>query len=218
MSLNKLSILKTKFIIPKLKDYLINREKLLNVISSSSEKKLTFISAPAGYGKSTLLIQWAQKNSHYNICWFSLDEHDNDLKTFACNLVYSIREVHKKFGKEILSLLLDNNTINPQYIFTILINEILSLSNKLIIIFDDFHLITNSLIYDSLYFLLNRMPSNLYLIISSRENNLSLYKQRSEGELNEIDLKSLAFSLAPCIPGGPIWRGLKFLFSSLRIF
>lgn len=195
MSLNKLSILKTKFIIPKLKDYLINREKLLDVISSSSEKKLTFISAPAGYGKSTLLIQWAQKNSHYNICWFSLDEHDNDLKTFACNLVYSIREVHKKFGKDILSLLLENNTINPQYIFTILINEILSLSNKLIIIFDDFHLITNSLIYDSLYFLLNRMPSNLYLIISSRENNLSLYKQRSEGELNEIDLKSLAFSL-----------------------
>lgn len=189
-------LLKTKYMIPAISSNTINRNNIYKLLDRSVSKKLVLISAAPGFGKTTALSQWANKTKK-NVTWFSLDENDNNLKSFLTGLALSIKTINKEFGSEILSLLKNDNNLNFKYILTFIINKVIDLSFDFILIIDDYHEISDESVQSSILFLLENLPGNLHIFISTRNpdtKNLPVSKLRLNNNYTEIDTEALSFS------------------------
>jgi LuxR family maltose regulon positive regulatory protein len=160
-------ILATKLYIPPLRSNLVSRSRLLDLLFQGSSRKLTLISAPAGYGKTTLLSEWISQST-YLTCWLSLDARDNDLKRFLKYFIIALQQVENDLGKEVLSTLQSSQPLETEVLLTHLVAEIDAVSQPFIFVLDDYHVITESDIQQILIFLLNHQPRQMHLIISSR--------------------------------------------------
>ncbi|MFX1266316.1 MAG: hypothetical protein ACFFH0_13100, partial [Promethearchaeota archaeon] len=157
--------------------------------------KLTLISAPAGYGKTTLICQWLGQTGH-KIGWLSLDEMDNNLNRFFLYFISSIQQIHPGFGESVTGVLSDSisqpGDIN---ILPLLINELEAYSTKTILILDDYHVIRNEAINEQIDYFLSFLPEHVHLYIISRiAPPLPLPRLRACGDLNEISVTDLKFS------------------------
>ena len=189
-------ILNTKLQKPILRAQLIHRERLSKILDSSIQqgKRLTLISAPAGYGKTTLTADWLNEANHY--AWLSIDPEDNDVIQFFTYLAVSFQ----KLGLNSFSPIgLTESQLNQAYFETVsthLINEAAGLSGNFVIVLDDFHLITNSIIISALSFLIQHLPAQMHFIILSRTRpSFPLARLRACNQLTEITGMDLKFNL-----------------------
>ena len=202
-------ILVTKLFIPPTRLELVLRPNLIEQLNKGLHRKLTLISAPAGFGKTTLLAEWlgslqliVSKAGYpeYKIAWLSLDEGDNEPARFLTYMIAALKrmeEVDTTFGSSELGMLQSPQPVPNENILTELINEIATIPGKIILILDDFHLVESQAIHDTLSFFVENMPPQMHLVIASREDPfLPLSRLRARGQLNELRASALRFSIS----------------------
>jgi LuxR family maltose regulon positive regulatory protein len=204
-------LLQTKLYTPPIRPELVSRPRLIERLNAglttrgAFPRALTLISAPAGFGKTTLASEWIQALGRATppiaIAWLSLDEGDNELVRFLAYLIAALQTIEASIGKGLLSALqstgvADASTAPPaEAVLTSLINDVVALRNRTILVLDDYHLIEALEIDDAVAFLLQHLPPQLHLVIASREDpHLPLARLRARGQLTEIRAADLRFS------------------------
>ena len=151
-----INLLHTKFFLPKVREYLVHRARLTHLIEDGIDGKLVLISAPAGYGKTSLLADWIQEFNH-PIAWLTIDENDNDPVRFIGYLFHSF---YNHGYTQLESFLNDHKkslTGNLRQDMDILLNGILSSSEDIIIVLDDYHHIHISAIHDLMNYMIEKI-------------------------------------------------------------
>jgi LuxR family transcriptional regulator, maltose regulon positive regulatory protein len=183
------SLLVTKFIIPPARRVLLPREHLLAILDRSWSNPLTLVSAGAGFGKTTLLSAWANRNSG-RVAWLMLDEQDNDPARFWACVIAALRQSGQHLsavGETTLAMLQSPQPSPLTSALTSLINDLASLAPDAALILDDYHLISEQMIHESLQFVLDHLPACLHLLLASRvDPPLALTRLRVRGQLVEI--------------------------------
>jgi len=190
-------ILATKLYLPQPHPNLILRPRLIDLLNTGSSRKLTLVSAPAGFGKSTLLSCWIEKNqTNTKVAWLSLDEADNDLVRFLSYFIAALQTLWGEIGKDALVALQSLEEVNTEVILTTLLNEIAEFPENSVLVLDDYHLIESQPIDQALTFMLEHLPTQLHLVIASRiDPTLPLSRLRARGEMTEIRANNLRFTL-----------------------
>jgi len=188
-------LLTTKLYIPPVRPELVLRPRLIERLNAGLRRKLTLISAPAGFGKTTLLSEWAG-GCERPVAWVSLDEGDNDLVHFFAYLIAALQRIEESIGRGILDALRSPQPPPAEEILTAFINQIDPISKCFVLILDDYHVIQAQPIHDTLTFLLEHLPPNLHLVIGTRADPpLPLARLRGRGQLGELRQSDLSFSI-----------------------
>jgi LuxR family maltose regulon positive regulatory protein len=189
-------IIATKLFKPPLRPKAIHRPHLTTCLDEGQQRQLTLISAPAGFGKTTLVSEWIA-GSGRPVAWLSLDSEDNDLARFLIYLVSSLQTIPINIGDSLLGMLESPQPLSPEFVLTILLNEISSFPDHFFLIIDDYHVIDAKPVNDALAFLLEHLPQQMHLVIVTREDPpLSLALLRARGQLTELRAADLRFSLS----------------------
>lgn len=184
----------TKLHIPPIGDHVVHRPELYDKLNSGLNRKLILVSAPAGFGKTTVLCNWIESQK-IPAAWFSIDDGDNDPAAFLGYVIFAIQTLHPGFGQTALKLLHAPNHPSAESIAGLLTNEILRLNRQLTLVLDDFHLISSDVVLKLTAFILEHMPANIHLAILTRSDPaLSLSRLRSQHQLTEIRASDLGFS------------------------
>ncbi len=210
------TLLRTKFFAPPKRPNLVPRLRLVEKLNQGLQldHKLALISAPAGFGKTTLIADWGTRivksttsrpppphgrpfhTPHF--CWLSLDEGDNDLVRFLTYFVAALNKaeaIEAPIGDGALNMLQSPQPPPTEDILISLINEVSALPNRIIFILDDYHLIETQSIHNALAFLIEHLPPQMHLVIATREDpHLSLARLRAQGLLTELRAADLRFS------------------------
>lgn len=190
--------LATKFHIPLWREGGVTRARLLQRLQCGLDehRKLTLLSAPAGYGKTTLISEWLGiiTDDTY-IAWLSLDESDNDLSRFLGYWVAALRQANESLGANAQSLL-EMPQLPPLDSFLDgLINDLSALEDFMLLVLDDYHLIGNPKIHEALEYFLDHQPPQVHLVITTREDPpLPLARMRARGQMTEIRAHDLRFT------------------------
>lgn len=188
----------TKFHPPLLREDVISRSHLIEDLCNKAVSfPLTLLSAPAGYGKTTLLSALPPSCSDLSVSWLSLDEDDNDPARFLTALIFALQQLNPDCGTTAQSLLTDHihHSVEMRRVAGVLINDILeSLLDPFVLIFDDLHRITEPSNYMVLDYLLEHRPPQLHLVVAGRiDPPLALARLRARGEVAELRLSKLGF-------------------------
>ena len=189
-------ILMTKLFLPTSRPNTVFRSLLIQRISEGIEQggKLTLVSAPAGYGKTTLITEWL-KTINRECAWVSMDAGDNDPKRFFTYLIASLQTIQEGFGQEVSNLIESPQLPSPEIVATMLLNQLVSNGSPLILVLDDYHVIANDYLHRTLEFMLENCPPLFHIVIISRlDPPLSLGKWRVRYLLTEIRIDDLRFS------------------------
>src|SRR6266540_6404747 len=189
-------ILATKLYIPPARTDLVPRPHLIKRLNDTVNSKLTLISAPAGFGKTTLVSSWVA-NCGRPAAWLSLDEADNDPARFMLYFIAALQTITPDIGAGVLGVLQASQPQKPppELTLTTLLNEISALSNNFILVLDDYHVIDSQAIGNILIFLLKHLPPNMHLVITTREDpNLPIAQLRARGQLTELRIADLRFT------------------------
>ena len=188
-------LLTTKLYMPPIRPELVPRPLLLERLNEGLHRKLIVISAPAGFGKTTLISAWI-KESGISAAWISLDENDNDPARFLAYLVAALRTIQPDIAKGALSGLQAPQPPDSEATLTTLINQLDSLSHNLLLVLDDYHLITANSIHKALAFFLDHLPPQIHVVIATRADPpLPMARLRGRGQLTELRQMDLRFSL-----------------------
>jgi LuxR family maltose regulon positive regulatory protein len=195
-------LLETKLYIPKWRPGLVSRPRLIERMHQGIERKLTLISAPAGFGKTTLLAEWlaAAPADEPAAGWFSLDQSDNDSAFFWAYFITALQKVRSQVGESALSLLHSPQPLPIESVLTTLINDINAIpsagsGHRFVVVLDDYHVIDAQPIHSAIAFLLDHLPPQLHLVIASRSDPpLPLARLRARGELTELRAADLRFT------------------------
>ncbi len=198
------SILATKLYIPPSRPNVVPRPRLIERLNEGlrSGRKLTLISAPAGFGKTTLVSEWASQRvgesaSGRPVAWLSLDEGDNDPTRFLAYLVAALQTTIADIGAGVLTALHASQPQPPptEAILTALLNEITAIPDNFTLVLDDYHVIDAKPIDSALAFLLQHLPPQVHLVIATREDpHLPLACLRARDQLTELRAADLRFT------------------------
>jgi LuxR family transcriptional regulator, maltose regulon positive regulatory protein len=187
-------ILSTKMYIPLLRTKVVQRPRLIERLNEGLDRKLTLISASAGFGKTTLVSEWVTGCGR-PVAWLSLDEGDDDFTRFLTHLVAALQTIVENIGGGVVSELKSPQPAPTESILTILLNEISALPYKFVLVLDDYHVIDAKEIDDALGFLLEHLPPQVHLVIATRENpQFPLGRLRARGLLTELRATDLRFT------------------------
>jgi LuxR family maltose regulon positive regulatory protein len=186
-------LLTTKLQIPRIRTDLVARARLYEAIDEGLRSKLTIVSAPAGFGKTTLLASWAQRRKQHT-AWISLDPTDNTPAQFWSYLIGSLQSLKPGIGTTSMDLLSSGQ--QPfETVLVSLINELAAITDEMVLVLDDYHLIDTPSIHSTLTFFIERMPAQLHLFLASRiDPPLPLTRLRARAELIEISMSDLRFT------------------------
>lgn len=187
-------LLATKLHVPAIGAQLVYRGALLDALSAGRRRKLTLLSAPAGWGKTTLLAQWALgAGEDERFAWLSLDSSDNDPVWFWMYVVAALQKVSPGMGIRALELLAMG--ADPvQVVLPTLLNDLDTIASPVVLILDDYHLVVGRAVHEQLAFFISRMPANLHLVLATRSDPmLPLARLRASGELAEVRTDDLRF-------------------------
>ena len=180
------SILVTKLFIPPTRPELVHRPDLIERLNEGLHRKLTLISAPAGFGKTTLVSEWVA-GCERPTAWLSLDEGDNDPKRFLAYLVAALQTIVPDIGEGALSMLQSPQPPPIETVLTPLINEITASPDRIILVLDDYHIIESSQVDEALTFLLEHLQPLMHLVIATREDpHIPLSRLRVSRSINRI--------------------------------
>ncbi len=187
-------MLLTKLHIPPAGNNIVHRSGLFEKLNTGLSRKLILVSAPAGFGKTTVVSDWINQNK-IPAAWFSLDNGDNDPVDFLSYIISGIQSIHSEFGQSALRLLNSPNRPSGESIASLLINEILDINQNFLLVLDDFHLIKSSEILKLVTYLLEHIPGNIHIVILTRSDPaLSVSRLRSQHQLVELRSSDLSFS------------------------
>jgi LuxR family maltose regulon positive regulatory protein len=188
------SILATKLYIPPLRSNVVIRPRLRARLNEGLQRKLTLISAPAGFGKTTLVSQWLAGGAR-PAAWLTLDEGDSDPARFLTYLVAALRTITATLGEGVLGLLQTSQPPPPEAILVTLLNEITTLPDQFVLVLDDYHMIDNKAVDMALTYLVEHLPPQMHLIIATREDpQLPLARLRARSHLIELRAADLRFT------------------------
>jgi LuxR family maltose regulon positive regulatory protein len=196
----EITTVKTKILVPSKRRNFLHRARLVDFIHERIDRKLILVSAAAGYGKTSLLTDYAH-DTDLPVCWYSLDEWDRDPRTFLEYLVASIRERFPQFGDRTLGALREGGRGESlRSVLGTLVNEIYDvIPEYFALIIDDFHLVSDSKDVTSLFsLLLRRLPENCHILLASRSTSLGLpvVELVARGELEGLGNDDLKFTAA----------------------
>jgi len=189
-------LLTTKLYVPRARPGLVPRSRLLERLDAGAAARLTLLSAPPGFGKSTLLAEWsrAATAAPRRVAWLSLDAGDSDPGSFWSYVVASLEPVVPGLHEACQELADAGQVPTPEAI-TVLLNELAGVSDDVWLILDDFHLVQNSDVTDGVRFLLEHLPPQVHVLISTRvDPDLPLSRWRGRGELVELRAADLRFN------------------------
>ncbi len=185
-------LLTTKLYIPPARPNLVPRPRLAARLNQS--RPFTLIAAPAGFGKTTLLSEWIPQSQHC-VTWLSLDDDDNDPTRFWAYVIAALQKLRSDFGESALALLQSPQPPPITAILTTLINEIAAFQDQLSLVLDDYHLITAQSIHEALTFLLDHLPPQMRVIITTRADPpLPVARLRTRDQLTELRAGDLRFT------------------------
>jgi LuxR family maltose regulon positive regulatory protein len=187
-------VLVTKLYLPPPRPRVIHRTRLIERLNEGLHRKLTLVSAPAGFGKTTLVSAWIA-DSGRPTAWLSLDEGDSDPARFLTYLVAALQTVDATIGEGLSNVLQSPQQPPTESILTCLLNDISALANDITLVLDDYHLIDSPAIDDAITFLIDHLPPQLHLVITTREDpQLPLARMRARGQLTEVRASDLRFT------------------------
>lgn len=196
-----LPILATKLHIPVPRPQFLQRSRLIDQLNAGwQHRKLTLVSAAAGFGKTTLITTWIQQNCQekeraFHTAWLSLDEDDSELHRFLTYFIVALKTAEPSLGDGVLTMLQLPQLPPPESLLTVLLNEIATLSSKIVLVLDDYHLLDSPVIDQAIAFLLEHQPAQIHLVMTTREDpSLPLARLRVRGELTEIRAIDLRFT------------------------
>jgi LuxR family maltose regulon positive regulatory protein len=191
-------LLVTKLYIPRLDTELLVRPHLMERLKQAADQPLVVISAPAGWGKTTLVAEWVRQAGH-PVGWVSLDEGDNDLARFWLHLIAALQQIQPGVGEAALSWFYAREAPPIEVRLEMLINDLALTDEAFLLVLDDYHLIHSQVIHDSLTFLIENLPPNVHLILTSRSDlPFSRARWRTRRRLVELDSQDLRFSPEEC--------------------
>lgn len=191
------SLIATKLYVPNLRSGLVARPRLLERLQLGSAAKLTLVSAPPGFGKTTLLAEWAQgvTASSGLVAWLSLDAADNDAGRFWSYVVAALEAVLPGAGRAGQELAAPG--VHTGQVVTTLLNELAAAQAETWLVLDDYHLVGGNEIRDSLELLVEHLPPHAHVLVSGRADpDLPLSRWRARGELVEVRATDLRFTSA----------------------
>lgn len=189
-------ILATKLYVPPVRLKIVDRPRLAQRLSEGMNRKLTLVSAPAGFGKTTLVSEWAA-GCDCSIAWLSLDEGDSDPNRFLTYLIAAIQTIRPNTGQAMLPVLQSPQPPPVEAVLLNLLNEIASSPQDFILVLDDYHLVDSNLVDQALAYLLEHLPSQMHLVIATREDpQLPLARYRGRGQISELRVEDLRFTAA----------------------
>jgi LuxR family maltose regulon positive regulatory protein len=191
------SLITTKLGIPPTRPGLVSRPRLAERLVACSGYTLTLVSAPAGFGKTSLLSEWGRR-SQPPVCpaWLSLDDSDNDPARFWRYFMAALRMVNPDLGGQALSLLVSPEHAPIQSALTLLLNEINAMPDDLFLVLDDYHFIQAPPVHTGIAFLLEHLPPQMHLVIATRmDPPLPLAHYRGKGTIMEIGAEDLRFTI-----------------------
>ena len=187
-------LLTTKLYIPQLTLDLVPRPHLYERLDEGLTRKLTLVSAPTGFGKSTLVTGWLSERDQ-PAAWLSLDQGDNDPVRFWTYLIAAIQTIHQEMGVEARQIVSAPQLRSTEPVAISLINDISQLAHDLIVVLDDYHIIEAGQVHAGLSYLLEHQPPNLHIILITRvDPSISLARLRAHSQLIEIRAEDLQFS------------------------
>ncbi len=189
-------LLRTKISVPQFPPEFVHRRRLTERIDRGVQGPLTLLSAPAGFGKTNLLIEWA-RHTHLPVAWLTLDSDDNDLNRFFRYFIGALQINQPDLAaEETMDFILSTHGGGLEVGLTLLINELSALSKEIVLVLDDFQALDNPTILQSLDFFLKHTPYNLHLILASRsEPDLDLAYLRAKGRVIELGADDLRFTV-----------------------
>src|SRR5215208_6242228 len=192
------ALVTTKVRVPGTRQELVPRPRLREALVRYEGRRLTLVSASAGFGKTTLLSEWLEDRSGDGlpIAWLSLEEADNDLARFLAYLVSALRSaLGEGIGEGVLASLRLPEFPPVEAVVGVLINELADVRDEVTIVLDDYHVIHSGPIHEATSFLLEHLPENVHLVISSRADPpLPLAKLRARDQVTEIRAAALRFT------------------------
>ena len=194
---NASPLLQTKLYIPGLRRGQVGRPRLLERLSQVAESKLTLVSAPAGFGKTTLLAEWLGRpaSDGGSTAWLSLDSSDSQATTFWSYVIAALQTVAPSVGGNSLSLLRQPQPPPIESVLAPLVNELSVTSQPIILVLDDYHVIDSQDIHQGMAFLLEHLPPQVHVVIATRADPpLPLARLRGRAELAEIRAADLRFT------------------------
>ena len=199
-SLGPAPLLETKLYVPGSRRGLVPRPRLSQRLDRGSALKLVLVSAPAGFGKTTLLTQWlaagpAGPGGQRRVAWLSLDRADNDPVSFWAYVIAALRTAAPGAGEGALALLRAPRPPPVETVLTVLLNDLRALAGDIVLVLDDYHVIDAGEVQDQMAFLLDHLPAGLHVVIAGRADPaLPLARWRARGELAEIRAAGLRFT------------------------
>ena len=189
------ALLETKLHAPRRRRGVVERPRLTDRLADAALPSLTLVSAPAGFGKSTLLAEWFAGGMHEDrsTAWLSLDARDNDPALFWSYVVAAVRTVVPDAGQGALSLLRSSQPLES--VVASLINDLADLTGDLVLVLDDYHVIAAVDLHEAMAFFLERLPTQVHLVLAGRADPpLPLARLRARGDLLEVRAADLRFT------------------------
>ena len=194
------ALLETKLYVPRSRRGLVLRPRLSERLDRGAASKLMLVSAPAGFGKTTLLAEWlaagpAAPADERLAAWLSLDRGDNDPASFWAYVIAALRTVASGIGESALALLRAPQPPPVEAVLTVLLNDMAAVAGDIVLVLDDYHVIDAREVQQGMAFLLDHLPPGLHVVIASRADPaLPLARLRARGELAEIRAAELRFT------------------------
>ncbi len=190
-----LPVLATKLHIPPARPNLVSRPRLVALLAQGLENSLILLSAPAGFGKTTLVSEWLGTNP----CaagWLSLDRGDNDPVRFLTCLIAALQTIEPDLGESAQALLRTSPPPPMESVLTVLINDLASRGTRAILVLDDYHAIDSPAVHSSLAFFIDHAPTGVHVVIATRvDPPIPLARLRAQGKLLELRADTLRFTL-----------------------
>ena len=190
-------LLKTKISVPRLPGEFVHRPRLTERINQGVKGPLTLLTAPAGFGKTNLLIEWTRQTA-LPVAWLTVDSDDNDTSRFIHYAIGALQTLVPGFGEEALALDLLQSPQGEGWKMglTLLINELAVRPKEMVLVYDDFHVLENPVILERLDFFLKHSPPNFHLILASRSEptELDMAFLRAKGRVFELGMDDLRFT------------------------
>lgn len=188
-------MIKAKLYIPPVRPERVHRPRLFRMLDAGLQRKITLLSAPTGFGKTSLLTAWL-KDRNIPTAWFSIDKEDNSPSRFWSYILKALQTIHPGIGDDLLTSLASSGLSPSDHQLSGLLNELWGIRSRSSLVLDDYHWIENQDIQDGLLFLVDHMPPAMHLILSTRADPpWPLARLRGRLEINELRIEDLRFTI-----------------------
>jgi len=189
-------VIATKVYQPHIKQKIVRRRRLIETLDRGFDGSVILVSAPAGFGKTTVISSWIEE-CRQATAWLSIDNGENDPAVFLIYLVAALQTIDDRIGETLSATLQASDSLNVRNVLARIINDLSAVEDDVLLVIDDYHLITSTEVHDILMLLIDHMPPNMYIVISTREDPpLNLVRLRASGQLLEVRAKDLRFTLS----------------------